>query len=78
MPGSEHQKEEAIIKRKWDLPREAEVEFHEMDRDKPCKHYFVRKTGQWIECKKCHWGLQLSAYDELVNGHLYSNGRKII
>lgn len=75
---SDLKKAEEQVRRRWDLPKDADVEFHEVEKSKPCKHYFVQVTGQWIECKKCHWGLQVSVNDKIVNGHLYSNGRKVI
>ena len=68
---------EEAVRRKWHLPKEAEVEFHEV-KSKPCKHYFIQKTAQWIECKKCHWGLQMSVGDTLNDGHLYFQRKKVV
>jgi len=67
-----------LVRRKWHLPKEAEVEFHELENKKPCKHKFFYRTSQWIECENCHWGLQVGIKDTVVDGHLYSDGRKII
>jgi len=70
-------RKQAEVRRKWHLPKDAEVEFHEVEKSKPCKHYFIQRTAQWIECK-CGWGLQMSVGDTLTNGHLYSNGKKVV
>ncbi len=76
---SERKKQAAqLVKERWHLPKDAEVEFHELKSNKPCEPDFLIVSGQWIECKHCHWGLQVGIDDELVDGHLYSNGRKVI
>lgn len=82
MPAMEHsqkQKQEAanLIRNKWHLPKDAEIEFHELEAGKPCKHYFVRASSREVQCRECGWGLIIDPEEKIVNGHLYSNKRKI-
>ena len=67
-----------LVRRKWRLPKDAEVEFHEVEASKPCKHYFVRVSGRTIECRKCRWGLIIDPKERIIDGHLYLDNKKVI
>jgi len=78
MDQKSYEKEKAQVRKKWQLSEDAEVDFYEMGEKNPCQHFFVYKTSQWVECRNCHWGLQVGVNDSLVDGHLYSNGQKVL
>lgn len=58
----------------------ATKETHDMDKRKSVTdhdHYFVQVAGDKVQCN-CGWGFNVGVQDVLTEGHLYSNGKKII
>jgi hypothetical protein len=43
-----------------------------------CTHYMVLQAGNSAECKYCHWGIYLDAFDEVRNGHLFRDDEMVI
>ena len=78
MEAKSYEKEKSQVREKWHLSDDAEVDFCEVITGSSCKHEFVHKTTQWAECINCHWGIQVGINDKIVDGHLYSNGLKVL
>ena len=51
--------------------RDAEVEVIELKEPKECEHFFIHRSSQEVECRKCHVGYYLSIGDRVQNGHIY-------
>lgn len=50
----------------------ADVKLHEIKDGKPCKHYFIHRTGQEVMCRDCNLGYWLSAGWRVEDGVLYT------
>jgi hypothetical protein len=43
-----------------------------------CKHFFTMQTAKEIHCDKCGLGLFIGTGDELKDGSLFHNGKKVV
>lgn len=43
-----------------------------------CNHYFIRKSGREVECRKCGAGLFLSPPWHIEKGRLYKGLEKVL
>jgi hypothetical protein len=74
-----------MVSRLYSLPKSddkywehAETNQHVIS-DKPvCDHYFVRKTGNQAECRKCRIGYYLTPGFKVKDGHIYQNKELVI
>lgn len=59
---------------------DAGKEVHDMDKRKSVtdhEHKFQLTTGHQVQCN-CGWGLYIDINDEVKDGHIFRNAKKII
>jgi len=61
-----------------DYWKDAKVDMHLEKFSKVCKHHFVHRTSQEVECQLCNIGYFLDPDSVVKEGHIYRNGKLVI